>query len=55
MAEFTRLGDRYDIGSVIGRGGMAEVFEATDSRLNRRVAINMESKTPDNAVEVPLQ
>ncbi len=41
MAEFTRLGDRYEIGSVIGRGGMAEVYEATDSRLNRRVAIKV--------------
>ena len=41
MAEFTRLGDRYDIGAVIGRGGMAEVFQATDSRLNRRVAIKV--------------
>ena len=41
MAEFTRLGDRYDVGSVIGRGGMAEVYEATDTRLNRRVAIKV--------------
>jgi serine/threonine-protein kinase len=41
VAEFTRLGDRYDIGAVIGRGGMAEVFQATDSRLNRRVAIKV--------------
>ena len=41
MAEFTRLGDRYDIGSAVGRGGMAEVFEATDSRLNRRVAVKV--------------
>lgn len=41
MAEFTRLGDRYDIGPVIGRGGMAEVFDATDSRLNRRVAVKV--------------
>ncbi|CAB4332174.1 unannotated protein [freshwater metagenome] len=41
MAEFTRLGDRYDIGPVIGRGGMAEVFDAIDSRLNRRVAVKV--------------
>lgn len=41
MSEFTRLGDRYDIGQVVGRGGMAEVYEGTDRRLNRRVAIKV--------------
>ena len=41
MSEFTQLGERYDIGQVIGRGGMAEVYEGTDRRLNRRVAIKV--------------
>ena len=41
MSEIARLGDRYDLGQIIGRGGMAEVFEATDARLNRRVAIKV--------------
>ncbi len=41
MGDFTQLGDRYDIGQVIGRGGMAEVYEGTDRRLNRRVAIKV--------------
>lgn len=41
MSEIARLGDRYDLGQVIGRGGMAEVFEATDTRLNRRVAVKV--------------
>lgn len=41
MSEIARLGDRYDLGQIIGRGGMAEVFEATDTRLNRRVAIKV--------------
>ncbi len=41
MSEFTQLGDRYDIGQVVGRGGMAEVYEGTDRRLNRRVAIKV--------------
>lgn len=41
MTEFTQLGDRYDIGQVVGRGGMAEVYEGTDRRLNRRVAIKV--------------
>src|SRR5207237_2539660 len=36
-----RLGDRYELGEVIGRGGMAEVFEGTDLRLGRRVAVKL--------------
>ena len=41
MTQLTQLGDRYDVGQVIGRGGMAEVYEGTDRRLNRRVAIKV--------------
>ena len=41
MSTFTQLGDRYDVGQVIGRGGMAEVYEGTDRRLNRKVAIKV--------------
>jgi serine/threonine-protein kinase len=41
VSSFTHLGDRYDVGQVIGRGGMAEVYEGTDRRLNRRVAIKV--------------
>ena len=36
-----RLGDRYEIGQVIGRGGMAEVHEGRDLRLGRRVAVKI--------------
>ncbi len=36
-----RLGDRYELGEVIGRGGMAEVHEGRDLRLGRRVAIKI--------------
>ena len=35
------LGDRYELVAVIGRGGMAEVWEARDVRLGRRVAIKI--------------
>ena len=34
-----RLGERYELGEVIGRGGMAEVRLARDLRLGRTVAI----------------
>ena len=42
MSSETRmLGDRYEVGDVIGRGGMAEVHEGRDRRLGRRVAIKI--------------
>ena len=31
------LSNRYRIGAIIGRGGMASVFEAEDTSLGRRV------------------
>ena len=37
----TMLGDRYEIGDTLGRGGMAEVHEAYDLRLGRRVAVKI--------------
>ncbi len=36
-----RLGDRYELGDTIGRGGMAEVHEGRDLRLGRRVAVKI--------------
>lgn len=38
------LGNRYKIISLIGTGGMADVYKATDKRLNRPVAIKILKK-----------
>jgi len=35
------LAGRYELGEVLGRGGMAEVRAGLDTRLNRRVAIKL--------------
>ena len=47
------LGDRYQVGAVIGRGGMAEVHEGRDLRLGRRVAIKI--LRPDLAKDPTFQ
>ena len=35
------FGGRYELGALIGAGGMADVFAATDTRLSREVAIKV--------------
>lgn len=35
------LSGRYELGALIGRGGMADVYKGTDTRLGRRVAIKL--------------
>jgi serine/threonine protein kinase len=40
-AGITLLANRYEIGDVIGRGGMATVHVGTDTRLGRRVAVKL--------------
>jgi len=41
MEEPRRLGDRYELDEVIGRGGMAEVYSGRDLRLGRVVAVKL--------------
>jgi serine/threonine protein kinase len=42
VTEDTRLlAGRYQVGALIGRGGMADVHVGTDSRLGRRVAVKL--------------
>lgn len=41
MTEFHYLSDRYELGKVLGLGGMSEVHRARDTRLNREVAIKV--------------
>ncbi|TAK70370.1 MAG: Stk1 family PASTA domain-containing Ser/Thr kinase [Actinomycetota bacterium] len=48
-----RLGDRYELGETIGRGGMAEVHEGRDLRLGRRVAVKI--LRPDLAKDPAFQ
>jgi serine/threonine protein kinase/beta-lactam-binding protein with PASTA domain len=35
------IADRYELGNLIGRGGMADVYEGVDTRLGRVVAIKL--------------
>jgi serine/threonine-protein kinase len=39
MTEPHRIGGRYELGELLGRGGMAEVRKGTDVRLGRTVAV----------------
>lgn len=41
MTEARILNDRYAVGDLIGRGGMADVHQGTDVRLGREVAIKL--------------
>lgn len=47
------LGNRYELGNLIGRGGMADVYRGTDTRLGRTVAIKI--LRPDMARDPQFQ
>lgn len=53
MTDGRRLGDRYELGETLGRGGMAEVLEGRDLRLGRRVAVKV--LRPDLAKDPAFQ
>jgi eukaryotic-like serine/threonine-protein kinase len=41
-------GGRYELGTLLGRGGMADVYRATDTTLGREVAVKLlRDRTPD--------
>lgn len=48
-----RLADRYVVERLIGRGGMADVFDAHDDRLGRQVAVKI--LRPEFQADVPFR
>lgn len=48
MGDVVVLADRYQLEDVIGRGGMADVYRATDRLLSRRVAVKMLRDTAED-------
>jgi serine/threonine protein kinase len=49
------LADRYALGEVIGRGGMAEVYKAEDQLLQRSVAIKVLREMPETNHDARFQ
>jgi hypothetical protein len=51
-ASATELGKRYELGGVIGRGGMGEVRLARDTRIGREVAVKLMRGTEHDSVNI---
>ncbi|GAA4604884.1 serine/threonine-protein kinase [Actinoplanes octamycinicus] len=49
------LGDRYELHSLLGRGGMAEVWEGVDRRLGRAVAVKVMRRVEDADSSLPAR
>lgn len=50
MDESVVLADRYELHDVVGRGGMADVYRATDRVLGRQVAVKMLRESADDEI-----
>ena len=51
LAAASRLG-HYNVTALLGEGGMGQVWQATDTQLNRQVALKI---LPDGIVRLTLQ